>query len=105
MSFRAQRVARGARVSEFDWGIDQSPLTSLQRSGIFEMPPPGAALLREVPASRPEVDSAEIEREAFTKGYAQGERAGAEAAATRGDAMLRRLAQTIDELGGLRADL
>src|SRR4029077_9773245 len=46
-----------------------------------------------------------IERDAFTKGYAQGERAGLEAAATRADAMLRRLGQTIDELGELRNEM
>ncbi|MGD9906098.1 MAG: FliH/SctL family protein, partial [Vicinamibacterales bacterium] len=40
-----------------------------------------------------------------TKGYAQGERAGNEAAVARADAMLRRLAQTIEELQGLRAEL
>ena len=39
------------------------------------------------------------------KGYAQGERAGAEAAAKRGDATLRRLAQTVEELAGLRTEL
>ena len=46
-----------------------------------------------------------VEREAFAKGYSEGERAGTEAAATRADAMLRRLAQTIDELVSLRADI
>ena len=61
--------------------------------------------------SQPSVDPeprpsfAELEREAFTKGYAQGERAGAEASARRGEATLRRLAQTIEELAGLRAEL
>ena len=48
---------------------------------------------------------AELERDAFMKGYAQGERAGAEAAAKRGDATLRRLAQTVEELAGLRTEL
>ena len=45
---------------------------------------------------------AALEREAFATGYAQGERAGLEAANTRADAMLRRLAQTLDELGTLK---
>lgn len=53
----------------------------------------------------PRPSFAELEREAFMKGYAQGERAGAEAAARRGEATLRRLAQTIEELAGLRAEL
>jgi flagellar assembly protein FliH len=46
--------------------------------------------------------AASVEREAFAKGYAQGERAGFEAGAQRAEAMLRRLAQTLDELAGLR---
>lgn len=46
--------------------------------------------------------AAGIERDAFAKGYAQGERAGMEAGAQRAEAMLRRLASTIDELAELR---
>jgi flagellar assembly protein FliH len=46
-----------------------------------------------------------LEREAFTKGYAQGERAGLEAGGKRAEAMLRRVAQTLEELGGLRQTL
>jgi flagellar assembly protein FliH len=45
---------------------------------------------------------AALERDAFTKGYAQGERAGLEAGGKRAEAMLRRLAQTLEELSGLR---
>ena len=48
---------------------------------------------------------AALEREAFTKGYAQGERAGLEAGGKRAEAMLRRVAQTLEELGGLRQTL
>jgi len=48
---------------------------------------------------------AALEREAFTKGYAQGERAGLEAGGKRAEAMLRRIGQTIEELGGLRQTL
>ncbi|MEO5819671.1 MAG: FliH/SctL family protein [Vicinamibacteraceae bacterium] len=46
-----------------------------------------------------------LEREAFTKGYAQGERAGLEAGGKRAEAMLRRIGQTIEELSGLRQTL
>jgi flagellar biosynthesis/type III secretory pathway protein FliH len=46
-----------------------------------------------------------IERDAFAKGYAQGERAGTEAGATRADAMLRRLTATLEELATLRSDM
>ena len=103
MSSRAQRIVNAAQVSPFNWGVDASPPSALEQRGVFDLS--AARTARDAPARRPEVDSAAIERDAFTKGYAQGERAGAEAAATRGDAMLRRLAQTLDELGGLRADM
>jgi flagellar assembly protein FliH len=46
-----------------------------------------------------------MERDAFTKGYAQGERAGMEAGAKRAEAMLRRVALTVEELGALRQTL
>jgi flagellar assembly protein FliH len=65
-----------------------------------------------VPQPAPAVDSAELharlaslEREAFAKGFAQGERAGNEAAGQRGEAMLRRLTQTLEELTTLRAQM
>ena len=48
---------------------------------------------------------AALEREAFAKGYEQGERSGAEAAAQRAEAILRRLTQTLDELTTLRAKM
>jgi flagellar assembly protein FliH len=46
-----------------------------------------------------------VEREAFAKGFAQGERAGAEASGKRGEIMLRRLTETLDELTSLRAQM
>ena len=64
------------------------------------------------PAAEPGVDQfarhehlAALEREAFSKGFAQGEVAGAEAAGQRGEAMLHRLTQTLDELTTVRADM
>ena len=105
-SIRATRVARTANVASF-W--DGSPLDDLvpPTSPYLEdvnrqaaAPPPP-----DVPVEEPRPSFAELEREAFTKGYAQGERAGAEASARRGEAALRRLAQTIDELANLRSEL
>jgi flagellar assembly protein FliH len=90
MSFKARCLAEGD-VAPFAWQA-----------------------LAGIPEARPAVRQAEhdleeraatIERDAFAKGYAEGERAGMQAAATRTDAMLRRLAQTIDELVGLRAEI
>lgn len=51
------------------------------------------------------LDLAVVEREAFAQGFAQGERAGAQAAAARTDQVLRRLAQTIEELTALRVEI
>lgn len=68
-------------------------------------PPPGPASAQVAPPPAPAVDTVQIEREAFMKGFAQGERAGAEAAAARGDAVVQRLAETIDELRAVRRDL
>lgn len=97
---RATRVSPETRVSNF-WdgtpvphGDAPAPQTQLQ--------PPATSGAAQDQSSR---SFAELEREAFTKGYAQGERAGAEASARRGEATLRRLAQTIEELAGLRGDL
>ena len=46
-----------------------------------------------------------LERDAFSKGFAQGERAGGEAAAQRAEAMLRRLTETLEELTTLRQQM
>lgn len=95
MSSRASRVDESSQVGRFAWGAapgaDAVP---------FPTPPNEAE-----PAAVAAPDLTSLEREAFAKGYAQGERAGAEAAAARADAVLRRLASTIDELQGLRREL
>ena len=74
--------------------------------GAPAVPAPIAATVPAVMAAEPAVSSeaqlASIEREAFASGFAQGERAGAETAAVQADAMLRRLAHTIDEVATLR---
>ena len=103
MSIRAQRMAKAIEVSQYNWGIDEAPPTTLEQGGIYQMF--DAAAARETAIRRSDIDPSAIERDAFTKGYAQGERADVEASATRGDAMLRRLAETLDELGSLRAEL
>jgi len=57
------------------------------------------------PSAEQQSQLAALERDAFTKGYAQGERAGLEAGGKRAEAMLRRLAQTLEELSGLRDNM
>ena len=89
---RARREARGSVVVPFQWGGQpKAP------SGPAEPTPPAPYDLEQIRAA--------VERDAFAKGYAQGERAGAEAAATRGEGMLRRLKDTLEELTTLRADM
>lgn len=95
MSSRARRLGGPAEVRAYDWN-GTAPAWHAARP---EPAPAPAA------PSPPAVDAAQIERDAFMKGYAQGERAGAEAAAARGEAVVRRLAETVDELRTLRADL
>jgi flagellar assembly protein FliH len=98
MSFRAQRVRTSAHVQPFDWGRGPAE----PDTDIISPPPP----LDSLPHT--EVDErwlADVEREAFTKGYAQGERSGEEAATVRTEAVLWRLTQTLEELGTLREQM
>lgn len=93
MSSRARRMHTAAAPERFAWG-------AMVESG----PEPLFGLPAAEPA-QPAVDLAALERDAFTKGYAQGERAGTEAGNARAEAMLRRLAQTLEDLQGLRREL
>ncbi len=100
----ATRASRAATVASF-WESTHAGWTGGPPTTMYVSEPAQGAL--PPPAAEAELrpSCAEIEREAFSKGYAQGERAGADAAAHRSEAVLRRLAQTIDELAGLRAEL
>lgn len=70
---------------------------------------PGRARLLEHQKAAAPADAAEamsaVERDAFAKGYAQGERAGEAAAGQRNEAMVRRLVATIEEIASLRAGM
>jgi flagellar assembly protein FliH len=98
MSPRA-RLKDPARAGAFPW------------TQIGAEPPSAPAVvhapLASPPVSLPDPSEqqarlAAAERDAFVKGYAQGEKAGLEAGAKRADAMLRRLGDTIEELASLR---
>jgi flagellar assembly protein FliH len=101
MSSKARRLPDGDATERFPWEPSARDAATRPRTG----PEPLAPL----PASAPEASQPQrvdaIEQEAFAKGYAQGERAGLEAAATRGQAMLRRLGETLRELTALRAEM
>ena len=98
MSSRARRVTRQATIERFPWQDGPAaapaapPPTPEQEAAALDLAEHKARL-------------ASLEREAFAKGYEQGERSGAEAAAQRGEAILRRLTQTIEELTTLRAQM
>ena len=100
MSPRASRVTN-AKASPFPWA---------QRGEAAEYDAEPLAPAEPAPA-RPETSPdqqarlAALEREAFAKGYAQGERAGLEAAERRADGVLRKLGETLEELAGLRRHL
>ena len=59
----------------------------------------------QLPTATPHARLSEIERDAFAKGYEQGERAGAEAGGRRAEAMLRRMASTLEELAAVRQQM
>ena len=92
MSSRARRLSSHADVAPFRWGAEQpapNPEPAPAQPAIDE-----AAL---------QAHLAQLEREAFAKGYAQGEQAGVDAASQRGEAMLYRLTQTLEELTHVRS--
>jgi flagellar assembly protein FliH len=103
MSLRARRLVQPTGVTLFDWQAGAAPPTTTAFTPAPGEAAPAPTTLVE-PASQPSRLAA-LERDAFVKGFAQGERAGAEAAAERGEAMLRRLTETIEELTTLRATM
>jgi flagellar assembly protein FliH len=96
MSSRARRVAATAPVLPFTWNGEV-----VQPNAA---PPPSHEPHGETQAMH-DAHFAALEREAFAKGFAQGELAGAEAAGQRGEMMLHRLTQTIEELTQVRAQM
>jgi flagellar assembly protein FliH len=99
MSSKARRVERTAGFEAVRWRGDASGAAETATPE-----PPGPSAGRPIPpATAPDLSA--LERDAFTKGYAQGERAGNEAAGARAEAMLRRLAQTLDELQAFRTEM
>lgn len=90
MSSRARLATGEIVVERFDWQHQPEPPAR-----------PSADAAGAGPALDPQY-LASLERDAFAKGFAQGERSGNEAAAKRGEAMLRRLSQTLGEVTVLR---
>jgi len=104
MSSRARRID-GLAVQSFAWtGGSAAPAPAPRGQAKSGAAPSNPAAEAEDQAAL-EARRAAVERDAFSKGFAQGERAGAEAAAQRGEAMLRRLTETLGELTTLREQM
>jgi flagellar assembly protein FliH len=99
---KGRRATSHERIELFDWHDDAEPLRPIYHDRGHE---PAVHQAQPAPLAAPSTDFAVLEREAFAKGFAQGERSGAEAAASRTDAMLRRLTGTLDDLVRLRSDM
>ena len=102
MSCKGRRVLAAERVERFDWHDDGASMERLIDDRADECEPLEAPVAPPV-AAAPDLGS--LEREAFAKGFAQGERSGAEASATRVEAMLHRLAHTLEDLVRLRSEM
>jgi flagellar assembly protein FliH len=101
MSSRARRIIDPGLAQPFAWSlVGAPPATGADAPGRRLDAPDGS-----VPPPEQQAHLAALERDAFAKGYSTGERAGVEAGAKRVDAMLRRVAQTLEDLGSLRKKL
>jgi flagellar assembly protein FliH len=103
------RLADPARATPFVWAPAGSPPPA-PPDVVHLTPTPRPSMAQPQAESAPDAGDATarraaIERDAFVKGYAQGEKAGLEAGFKRTDAVLRRLGETIDELAGLRRQI
>jgi flagellar assembly protein FliH len=104
MSPSARRLSGTVATGRFNW--QQQPAPSAAVTPLLRRTEPAGGTgvspaMRDLPSPTVERLQA-IEREAFGKGYAEGERAGEAAAEARVDAMLLRLVTTIDEVAALR---
>jgi flagellar assembly protein FliH len=104
MSSRARRIE--ASVIPFSWtGPSPGPAPAPTRAQARPPAPAAPPKPNEEDQAALNARLAALERDAFSKGFAQGERAGGEAAAQRADAMLRRLTDTLEELTTLRQQM
>lgn len=106
MSSRATRILRAQAVRPFAWTDAADDPFEPDAADLLATPTPSGPRAVSPPAEPDPVDDrarmAAIERDAFATAYAQGEKAGLEAGAKRGDAMLRRLSESLTQLDELR---
>lgn len=100
-------MAGGTLVEPFTYGDSGRPAERVEPlfpAGPAESAPGTSAVAGAEMVQHP-ARLAALERDAFAKGYEQGERAGNEAGAKRAEAMLRRLSDTIQELATVRRSM
>lgn len=107
MSPRARRLSPTVATDRFAWqsnGVPATPQVVPMMRGFSPSPTSVVPALRDLPS--PSVERLEAaEREAFARGYAEGERVGATAATTKVDAVVGRLNDTIEQIAMLRTGI
>lgn len=116
MSSKALRLPGGAAavIEPFDWS-GKAPVTRLPPGAhraiealLGQAPPPAAAappvVAPAMPAA-PAIDVAALERDAYARGFVDGEREGALAASGRAEQAVERLARSVEDLQALRTKL
>jgi|SRR5690606_8001001 len=108
MSPSARRLSSTVVTDRFAWqgsvAHDVRRVEPLLRTPELVPATAVAPAMRDLPS--PSADRIEaIERDAFDRGYADGERAGEAAAAVRSDAALARLTGTIEDIAALRVGI
>ncbi len=101
MSSRARRFPSTVETAPFPWAGLAQPGDATSPANPVAAASAGATAFVAPSATQ----LSEIERDAFAKGYEQGERSGMEAGRSRADAMLRRMASTLEELAALRQQM
>lgn len=89
MSSRATRFSASHPVEPFNWGDTRST----------------SARVKAEAAGSAHVDIAAVERQAFLKGYSQGEKAGGDAVMARTGAMVQQLTESFEALATLRTEV
>ena len=97
---KARRMPSDAAVERFQWLGDGEASAHDSRARHLHVVP---ELLSDEDALRERVEA--LEHEAFTKGFAHGEREGLAAAAKKSEALIARLSGTIDDIAALRAGM
>ncbi len=101
---RARRLGPSVDVTPFPW-LGTAEVVQPALAGSPSAPAAADDVGQPSATARPAASLSEIERQAFAKGYEHGERSGLEAGGLRLEAMLRRMTETLEELGSLRQQM